>query len=158
MEINPKLMTLLLAIAPVSELRGAIPYGILVAKLSVAEVFTLAFLGNLLPVIPLFFGIQSFLSWLGHFRWTRKFSLWFVERTKRKAVIIEYYKAIGLALFVAIPLPLTGVWTGTIAANLFKMKFKYMFLGTVLGVLIAGIIVTILTLSGSELFHILKYQ
>ncbi len=155
MEIGAKLIVLLLAAAPVSELRGAIPYGILVAKLSLAEVFILAILGNLLPVIPLFFGIEFILKGLNHFRWTKKFGLWIVETTKRRTTIIEYYEAIGLALFVAIPLPITGAWTGIIAASLFKIKFRYALLAVIVGVLIAGIVVTGLTLSGSELFHLL---
>ena len=146
-------MILLLDAAPVSELRGEIPYGILVAKLSVGEVFILALLGNLLPVVPLFFGIQLVLNGLNHFRYTKKFGLWIVETTKRRAAIVERYEAIGLALFVAIPLPMTGAWTGIIAASLFKIRFRYALLAITVGVFIAGVIVTGLTLSGSELFH-----
>ena len=155
MEIDALVKVVLLAAAPVSELRGAIPYGILVAKLPVMEVFAFSLLGNFLPIIPLFFGIQSFLNWLGRFRYTRKFALWFIARTKRKAKIIECYEAVGLALFVAVPLPMTGAWTGIVAASLFKIKFRYAVLAVVVGVFIAGIIVTGLTLTGSELFHLL---
>ena len=67
MEIDALVKIILLAAAPISELRGAIPYGILVAKLPVMEVFAFSLLGNFLPIIPLFFGIQSFLNWLGRF-------------------------------------------------------------------------------------------
>ncbi len=155
MELEPLLKVVLLAAAPVSELRGAIPYGILAAKLPVVQVFAFSFFGNILPVIPLFFGIRFLLNGLTRFRYSRKFALWFIKRTKKKAKIIEYYQAVGLALFVAIPLPMTGAWTGIIAASLFKIKFKYAFLAVMIGVLIAGLVVTGLTLSGSELFNLL---
>ena len=155
MEIGAKLMILLLAAAPVSELRGAIPYGICIAKLPVVDVFILALLGNLLPVVPLFFGIQFVLNRLNRFRHTKKFGFWIVETTKRRAAIVERYEAIGLALFIAIPLPMTGAWTGTIAASLFKIRFRYALLAVIVGVLIAGVIVTILTLGGSRLFYLL---
>jgi uncharacterized membrane protein len=62
--------------------------------------------------------------------------------------MIEKYERVGLVLFVAIPLPITGAWTGSIAAVLLGMSFKKAILSIFLGVLIAGVIVTCLTLLG----------
>ena len=84
--------------------------------------------------------------------WSRFFD-WLFERTKKKAELVQRYEALGLILLVAIPLPATGAWTGCIAASLFKIKFKYAFPAILIGVLIAGIIVTFLTLMGIELIN-----
>ena len=67
-------------------------------------------------------------------------------------MLVEKYEALGLALFVAIPLPVTGAWTGCIAASLFKIRFRYAFPAICVGVFIAAIIVTLLTLVGKGVF------
>lgn len=72
----------------------------------------------------------------------RRFFDWFFERTKKKAAIIEKYEALGLAIFVAVPLPGTGVWAGAVAAMLFKIRFRYAALAITAGMIIAGIIVS----------------
>jgi len=77
---------------------------------------------------------------------------WLFERTRRRGKIINRYERIGLALFVAIPLPVTGAWTGSLAAVLFGLKFKHAFLSIFIGVLIAGMIVTCATLLGWTIF------
>jgi len=70
------------------------------------------------------------------------------EQTRRRGMTIEKYEKIGLTLFVAIPLPFTGAWTGSIAAFLLGLKFRYAFLSILAGVVIAGAIVTSLSLLG----------
>jgi len=107
---------------------------------------------NLLPVpfILLFFDtISRLLSKVGFFE---RILNWLFTHTRRRGKIIERYERIGLALFVAIPLPVTGAWTGSLAAVLFGLKFKHALLSIFIGILIAGTIVTCATLLGWTVF------
>lgn len=129
------------AAAPISELRGAIPLGLTFTD-NWPLVFLIAFVGNLLPVPFLLLFLGPVTALLSKIR-VLEIIINFVFRiSRRRGRIVERYGAIGLALFVAIPLPVTGAWTGSIVAFLLGMKFKRAFPAIVLGVLIAGIIVT----------------
>ncbi|MFC1870822.1 COG2426 family protein [Chloroflexota bacterium] len=146
--ISSELAVLIIAALPVFELRGALPVAINIFNLPWYYALILAVIGNLLPIplVLLFFRtvahllsrIDSFASLLSRFE----------ERTRRRGRIIERYERIGLVLFVAIPLPFTGAWTGSLAAVMFGLKFWQAFLSIVFGVLIAGVIVTCLSLMG----------
>jgi len=148
--LNKEIAVVVLAALPISELRGAIPLGIAM-ELSPLKTYILAVVGNLIPILPLLFLLQPVSDRLRKFRIFAKFFDWLFERTKRKASLIEKFEALGLILFVAIPLPITGAWTGCVAATLFKIRFRYAFLAIVAGVLIAGLIVLGLSLAGKEL-------
>ncbi len=137
--------------APIAELRGGLPLAISYGFSPVAAFF-LAIAGNLLPVLPILLG----LGWGERFlrRWSLLERLlgWVLARTRRKGRLIERYGAIGLVLLVAIPLPVTGAWTGAIAAFLFGIPPRRAFPLITVGVLIAGVVVLALTLSGIHLF------
>jgi uncharacterized membrane protein len=146
----PELQVLLLTMAPISELRGAIPVGLITFHLPFWEVFLISFFGNLIPVIFLLLLLDPLANFLSkHFSIFKKFFNWLFQRTRKNvAPSIEKYGKKALVIFVGIPLPITGGWTGSIAAFLFGMPFKVAFPLISLGVLIAGGIVSILTLSG----------
>jgi uncharacterized membrane protein len=112
----------------------------------------LAVIGNLLPVPFILFFLNSATRVLSRVPFFDRFLTWLFERTRRRGRIIEKYKRIGLILFVAIPLPVTGAWTGSLAAVLFGLRFRHAMLSIFIGVLIAGAIVTCLSLSGLTLF------
>lgn len=135
---------------PVSELRGAIPLA-LALDFSPSKAYMLAFLGNLLPVAPLLFLLQPVSDKLRRIPFFDRFFNWLFERTKKKAGLVEKFEALGLILFVAIPLPITGAWTGCAAATLFKIRFRYAFPAIVLGIIIAGFITLGLSLAGREI-------
>ncbi len=137
----------ILAALPISELRGAIPAAIAFG-FSPLKAYCIAFIGNSLPVIPLLLLLEPVSNTLRKFPPWRKFFDWLFERTKRKATLVEKFEALGLILFVAIPLPITGAWTGCVAATLFKIRFRYAFPAIMVGVAIAGVIVIVLTLAG----------
>ena len=145
-----KIITIaLLGMLPVSELRGAIPYGI-VSGLNPVTVFITAVASNML-VAPLTF---LFLDYVHHhlmlFRAYGKLFGKFVERTKHKAHgHISKYGYLGLMLLVAAPLPFTGAYTGALAAWLFGMERKKAFAAISAGVIAAGIIVMALSLAGT---------
>ncbi len=144
---NKEIAVVVLAAMPVSELRGAIPLA-LAMEFSPFKAYVLAFIGNLIPVVPLLFFLQPVSEKLRHISIFEKFFNWLFERTRRKATLIEKFEALGLILFVAIPLPVTGAWTGCVAATLFKIRFRYAFAAVTAGVIIAGFIVLGLCMAG----------
>ena len=149
---SKELAVLIISALPVVELRLALPVAIIGLEMPWYYALPLAIIGNLLPVpfILLFLNTTSrFLSKIDIFN---RMLQWLFERTRRRGKIVERYERIGLTLFVAIPLPVTGAWTGSIVAVLFGLKFRHAFLSIFIGVLIAGVIVTCATLLGWTLF------
>jgi len=145
---TPKEYTvIILAALPITELRGAIPLA-LYFGMPFQKAFWLSVLGNALPVIPILFLLKPVSDKLSKFKIFARFFDWLFKRTLKKADTIQKYEALGLAIFVAIPLPMTGGWTGAIAASLLKMKFRYAFFSVLAGILAAGIIVSILCAVG----------
>jgi uncharacterized membrane protein len=137
----------IVAALPISELRGAIPLG-LSFGMPLSKAFWLSVLGNASFVAPALFLCDPISRKLRKFPWFARFFSWFEKRTMKNADSIQKYEAIGLAIFVGIPLPMTGAWSGVIAASLFKIRFRYAFLSIVAGVIGAGIIVSVLCALG----------
>lgn len=125
---------------PISELRGAIPLA-LYYGMPYGKAFWLSVLGNLSLIAPALFLFEPVSIRLRKFKpWSRFFD-WVFERTKKNSDSIQRYEAFGLLIFVALPLPMTGAWSGVIAASLFKIKFRYAFTAIALGVIASGLIV-----------------
>jgi uncharacterized membrane protein len=133
------------AVIPISELRGAIPIAITVYHFHWYYAYLFGVIGNLLPVPFILLLLDRIIPLLGRVGFLDKLMQWYFAWTKRRSKQIERYGWFGLALFVAIPLPVTGAWTGSILAVLLGMKFKRAFTAIFLGVIIAGIIVTCAT-------------
>ena len=141
-----------IAALPVLELRGAIPIGLSMG-LDIKRVFFFSILGNLLPIAPVLFLLQPVSGFLRKFWLFNRFFDWLFERTRKRSALIEKYEFLGLMLFVAIPLPITGAWTGCVAATLFKIRFRYAFLAISIGVCIAAIIVTAVCVVGGGILY-----
>ncbi|MEW6075560.1 MAG: small multi-drug export protein [Candidatus Omnitrophota bacterium] len=139
-DIPKELAIAIIAGLPVSELRGAIPLA-LYWGMTFSKAFWLSVAGNALPVIPLLILLDPISSRLRKFKFWSRFFDWLFERTRKRADKIQRYEALGLALFVAIPLPMTGAWTGAVAASLFKIRFRYAFPAIISGIVIAGLLV-----------------
>jgi uncharacterized membrane protein len=140
-------MVMIIGALPVLELRWAIPQA-LWWKMPIMKAFWLSVLGNSIPVIPVLFLLEPVSSRLRKFKLWSRFFDWLTERTKKRADLIQKYEALGLALFVAVPFPGTGAWTGCLAATLFKIRFRYAFIAILAGVLGSGVIVLTLCLLG----------
>ena len=132
---------------PILELRGAIPLA-LSFGMPLAKAFWLSVLGNCIIVAPALFLFEPVTNVLRRFKIWARFFDWVFERTKKNSDSIQKYEALGLAIFVAIPLPMTGAWSGVIAASLFKIRFRYAFTAIITGVICAGLIVTALCALG----------
>ena len=140
-----------MAMVPVIELRGAIPYGV-ISGLSVPAAFIIAVIGNLVPIPVLVVFTRKVFEWLR----TKSDRLdRMVSRLESKAEknqeVVNRYKFWGLVLLVAIPLPGMGAWTGALVAAMMDMRLKNAKPAITLGVIIAGIIVTTVTYGAGAL-------
>lgn len=151
--VSPEVVTVILGALPISEVRGAIPAA-LAMKLTPASAFLYSVLGNSIIIVPTLLLLEPVSKRMRAFKAWRKFFDWLFEKTRSKGDIVERYEALGLAIFVAIPLPMTGAWSGCIAASLFKIKFRYAFTAIFLGVIIAACIVMAISLFGMEAFRV----
>lgn len=142
------LATMLISMIPIAELRAAIPIGITSFSMPWWQAYIWAVLGNLIPVVFILWLLEPVSRWLmQRYSMWRKFFDWLFARTRRKFTsgAAKYGLFAALVIFVAIPLPMTGAWTGSIAAFLFGIPFRQGFLAIALGVLIAGVVVTLAT-------------
>ena len=145
-------LTALVSMLPVVELRGGIPFGVS-AGLPVWAAFIAAVIGNLIPVPFIIVYIRRVFQWMRE-RIPRLNSL--VDALERKAHLkgkkVTKYKYLGLAILVAIPLPGTGAWTGSLAAAFLDMPLRKAIPTVIAGVIAAGIAISILTYGVSSLF------
>ena len=146
------LFTLLVSMVPVVELRGGIPFGV-AAGLPVWLSYVAAVIGNLVPVPFIIVYIRRIFQWMRR-HMPRLNAL--VDKLEAKAHLkgktVGKYKYLGLAIFVAIPLPGTGAWTGALVAAFLDMPLRRAIPAIVIGVLIAGIAISILTFGVASIF------
>lgn len=128
---------------PVAELRGGIPLGIMVLGLPPALVIPLAIIVNCLIFFPIYFGLEFLYErFFIRYAWARRL----IDRVHRRGKpYILRFGIPGLILFVGIPLPITGAWTGTAIAWLLGLEWKRSFMAVCLGVVIAACIVSLVT-------------
>jgi uncharacterized membrane protein len=145
-----ELWTIIIAASPIVELRGAIPVAMGIFYFSWLKALILSLIGNLLPIIPIIWFLGKLSDYLSKkFVFFNNFFNWLFERTrKRTANSLNRWGKWALIFFVAIPLPFTGVWTASVAAFLFGIKYRQAFWFISLGAVLAGILVTILTYFG----------
>jgi len=148
--------TIVISMLPVSELRGAIPVALSIYEMSVPEAYFLAVIGNMIPVIPLLLYLEPVSNFLRRWRVWDIFFTWLFSKTYHNHnERFEKYGTLALTIFVAIPLPITGAWTGCAAAFVFGIKSSHALLAIFIGVLISGFIVTVLTITGIGLIEII---
>lgn len=139
------LRTAFVSALPVFELRGGIPWGILREGLPWHQVLPLAVAGNLLPVAPIYFGILAAARFCSRWKAGEAFFGWLFRRTRRRAGALAGAEFVGLVLFVGIPLPITGAWTGTLASVLLGVPARRALPAIGLGVLLAAGLVSFFT-------------
>ena len=139
------LQTFLISMVPVIELRGAIPYGI-ARGLTFWQAIPVSIIGNLIPVPFIILFIKKIFAWMrAHMPKLDGFVAKLENRALSRQETVRKYAFWGLFLFVAIPLPGTGAWTGALIAAMMDMKVRDAFPSIALGVLTAGAIITFLT-------------
>ncbi len=137
----------LISAVPIFEQRAAIPIAILVYGFNPLAAFLISFLGSLLPVPFVLLLFNIVFDWMKRFKFLSWFNNFIEHKVRRGSAKIEKYKEIGLIIFVAIPLPTTGLWTGSAIAAFLGLDFKKSFLCIALGGVISAIAITIITLT-----------
>ena len=127
---------------PIIELRGSIILGAAL-KLSWWENYLISVIGNLFPIVFILLLINWALEVMKKIKGIRRIAFWLEKKAEKNRPKVEKYGFWGLTLFVMIPLPGTGAWTGALVAALMKMKFWKAFLAILIGVLSAGVIMTL---------------
>lgn len=136
------LIILITSATPVIEVRGAVPLGIIALKMAPTTVIILSVIGSLIPVFPILWFLNTFTEYFRKINIIDRFLGWLFARTRKKSVIIEDLKLVGLTLFVGIPFPGTGVWTGCVAAYLLDLKPLPTFIAVTIGTIIASLLMT----------------
>lgn len=156
-DIVKYLITFLISMVPIVELRGAIP----IAEgmgLNIFAYYPIAIIGNILPVPIIYLFARKVLEWGKDKKFIGKFFTWCIEKGEKGGEKLKNSAGNNglfwaLLLFVGIPLPGTGAWTGTLAASFLKIDFKTSIIAVTLGVILAGIIMSL----GSKLVSILGW-
>ncbi len=146
------LMTFGISMVPVIELRGAIPYG-LAFGLPLPLVLIVSVFGNMVPVPFIALFIRKIFAWMR--KTSRRLDdivTKLEERAHKKAKTVQKYKLLGLYILVAIPLPGTGAWTGSLVGALLDIRLKYLIPVVFAGVLTAGIIMSLISYGAGALF------
>lgn len=149
------LIVFLVSMVPIIELRGAIPYGVAFG-LPLWLIYPIAIVGNMLPVPFIYLFARKILEWGQDKPVIGKFFSWCLEKGRQGGEKLKAKAGRGLfwalLLFVGIPLPGTGAWTGTLAASILDMGLKKSALACMGGVILAGIIMGVLSVLGVAVF------
>lgn len=152
--MNNIIQLILVTFIPGLELRASIPYGITVLGMPWIKVVIITFITNILLGPIVYILLNQFVHIVIKINFFNKIYEKFVIRTRHKIENkVEKYGELGLALFIGVPLPGSGVYTGALAAFILGLNFKKFLIATVIGVFIAGILVTIATLTGMGIFE-----
>ncbi len=143
------LITFLVSMVPLIELRGAIPIAVGM-QVPLVHAYIIAVIGNMLPVPIIFFFARKVLIWGQDKKYIGKFFTFCLKKGEAGGKKLQQKAGRGLylalLLFVGIPLPGTGAWTGTLAASILDMDFKKSVIAVTLGVVLAGVIMAVLSL------------
>lgn len=149
------IITFILGMCPIIEIRGAIPVGVGMG-LSYLEAFLIGFIGNIIPIYFIVKYIGPIFDFLRKFKIFNKIIDWATNKATKKieeSPRLQNFTALGLFLFVAIPIPGTGAWVGSLIANFLHVPFKKAVIPLILGVLTAGSIILIATGSVVTIFQ-----
>ncbi len=142
-----EVITSVIAMLPIAELRGAIPWAMTLGDLPWQEAVLFAVIGNMIPIPFILLLLGPVSSFLRKWKLFDRFFNWLFARTRKRGKSIERFKALGLILFVGIPLPVTGAWTGSVAAFLFGIRFIPSMIFIFIGVCMSATIVTFMTIA-----------
>lgn len=144
--VGPHLAVLICSMIPIIELRGSIPLGALL-NMPFWLNYLLSVVGNMLPIPVILLFVKVVLNWMAKckIKLFNKIANWIFRKADKNRPKIEKFGFWGLYIFVAIPLPGTGAWTGSLVAALIDMRFGKAILAVALGVLTAGVIMTLIS-------------
>ena len=144
------LIPFIISMLPISELRGGIPLA-LSQGMSPIQAYLLSVLGNTIPVFPLLVGFKSLIKIATRYKFFKKILGIIQKKVQKRQKIVQRYGIGGLIVLVAIPLPITGAWTGSLVSTILSIPIKYSFPAIFIGVCIAGFIVLFATIGVFEI-------
>ena len=139
-----ELVVFIISLMPILELRGGLIAAALLGVNPVAS-YIIAIIGNVIPVPFILWFMNSILEWMRGRKKLSKIAKWLDKKVQKKKGSIEKYGFWGLVLFVGIPLPGTGAWTGCLIASVLEMDRKKAFLATMIGIIMASIIMMLVS-------------
>jgi len=144
--VGEEFCVLFCSMIPIIELRGAIPMGA-VFGMPWWQSYILSVIGNMLPVPIILLFVKAVITWMGKskVKFFNKIADFLNKRVEKRRGQIEKYSFWGVCFFVAVPLPVTGAWTGSLVAAMIDMKFWKALVSCFIGVLIAGVIMTLIS-------------
>ncbi|MBE6597479.1 MAG: small multi-drug export protein [Ruminococcaceae bacterium] len=151
--VGEELCVFFCSMIPIIELRGAIPLGAAIGLPWWLSYF-LSVVGNMLPVPIILLFVKAVITWMGKskVKFFNKVADFLNKRVEKRRGQIEKYSFWGVCFFVAVPLPVTGAWTGSLVAAMIDMKFWKALLSCLLGVMIAGVIMTVISYGALAVF------
>ncbi len=139
-------VTLIISMLPLVELRLSLPLALVYYDMPWVQAFTISVIGNIIPIPFIMILLRRGEQWLRRYKWwERVIDKWFDRLRNRATTTIERFEVLGLWIYVAIPLPITGAWTGALIAYLFDLDRRRAFYSITAGVLTAGLIVLFIT-------------
>lgn len=142
--ISREAVVFIISMLPILELRGGLLASSLLA-LPITRAIPICIIGNIIPIPFILLFIKRIFSWLKRFSFTAKLVNKLEERAMKKSGSVSKYEFFGLTLFVGIPLPMTGAWTGSLIAALLEMDFKKAILAELIGIAMATVIMSIVS-------------
>ena len=144
--VGKELCVFFCSMIPIIELRGAIPLGAALG-LPMWQSYLISVIGNMLPVPIILLFVKKVLDFMSKckIKIFNKIANWVYAKAEKNRAKIEKYSFWGVALFVGIPLPMTGAWTGSLVAAFIDMKFFKAVLSALVGVLVAGLVMSLIS-------------
>lgn len=143
--LPPEMVVVIISAMPILELRGGLPVAYGFFEFAFWKSFFLSIFGNIIPVLILLPLFRPISNWFLRFQWYKKVHTWLYNRTEKKGDKIQKYGAIALFLFTAVPIPTTGAYSACVAATFFGIRFKYAFIPILLGIIVAGATIGLLS-------------
>ena len=151
--VGKELCVFFCSMLPIIELRGAIPIG---AAMGLPWYWTylISVVGNMIPVPFILLLIKKIIQWMSNskVKFFNKIANFLLKKVEKHREKIEKYSFWGLTIFVGIPLPMTGAWTGSLVAAMIDVKFWKAMLSAFIGVLISGAIMTVISYGIAAIF------
>lgn len=144
--VGEELCVFFCSMIPIIELRGAIPLGAALG-LPLWQSYLISVVGNMLPVPIILLFVKKVLEFMANckIKFFNKVAKWVYAKAEKNRAKIEKYSFWGVAIFVGIPLPMTGAWTGSLVAAIIDMKFYKAVLSALIGVLVAGVVMSLIS-------------
>lgn len=141
---SPEVIIFIISMCPILELRGGL-IAAAILKVDLLVAFPICVLGNMLPIPLILLFIRRIIEWLKHFKRLNKLAVWIENKANAKSGNVGKYMVWGLFMFVGIPLPGTGAWTGALVADALNIRMKRALPAIFAGVVMAGVIISLVS-------------